>query len=292
MPRALPLALAQADPVPVGAPPSRFHAQVEDLLADFPETRLALFPELHLFGTRARPAERNAELADAAQPLDGPLVRELATLAGDLGIWLVPGTICERGEDGALYNTALLLSPEGELAACYRKIFPWRPYEPYRPGHTFVVAELPEVGRLGLAICYDAWFPEVSRHLAWMGAEIIVYPTMTTTADRPQELVLARANAIVNQVFVVSVNTAAPAGTGRSVVVDPEGRVRTEASEAATVLTDVVDLDHVARVRRYGTAGVNRPWSQFTDEDPPLELPLYRGRIEPGRWSPAGTLPE
>ncbi|MFD0474100.1 carbon-nitrogen hydrolase family protein [Nonomuraea thailandensis] len=195
--------------------------------------------------------------------------------------------MCERGADGALYNTALILSPEGRLAASYRKVFPWRPYEPYRPGDRFVVADLPGFGRVGLAICYDAWFPEVARHLAWMGAEVIVNPVMTTTADREQELVLARANAIVNQVFVVGVNTAAPTGTGRSLVVDPEGRVRVTAGEAATVLTDVPDLDDVTRVRRHGTAGLNRVWSQFTDADQPLELPLYQGRIDPGRWSPA-----
>jgi predicted amidohydrolase len=55
---------------------------------------------------------------------------------GDLSIWLVPGSICERGEDGQIFNTAVWLTPEGKLAASYRKIFPWRPYEPYRPSST------------------------------------------------------------------------------------------------------------------------------------------------------------
>ncbi|MET8869889.1 carbon-nitrogen hydrolase family protein [Nonomuraea sp. NPDC004580] len=292
MPRPLPVALAQSEPLPAGAPVSRFAEHVEDVLAGFPGTRMVIFPELHLFGSRVRPADRDAELAATAQPLDGPLVRQLAELAGDLGVWLLPGTICERGDGGALHNTALVLSPEGELTASYRKVFPWRPYEPYLPGDRFVVCDLPGTGRIGLSVCYDAWFPEVARHLAWMGAEVIVNPVMTTTADRAQELVLARANAIVNQVYVVSVNTAAPTGTGRSLVVDPEGRVRAEAGEAATVLTDVLDLDDVARVRRHGTAGLNRVWSQFTDADRPIDLPLYQGRIDPGRWRPAGAPPE
>lgn len=292
MPRPLPVALAQSEPLPAGAPVSRFAEHVEDVLASFPGTQMVMFPELHLFGSRVRPAERDAELAATAQTLDGPLVRQLAELAGDLGVWLLPGTICERGDGGALHNTALVLSPEGELTASYRKVFPWRPYEPYLPGDRFVVCDLPGTGRIGLSICYDAWFPEVARHLAWMGAEVIVNPVMTTTADRAQELVLARANAIVNQVYVVSVNTAAPTGTGRSLVVDPEGRVRTEAGEAATVLTDVLDLDDVTRVRRHGTAGLNRVWSQFTDADRPIDLPLYQGRIDPGRWRPAGAPPE
>jgi hypothetical protein len=54
----------------------------------------------------------------------------------------------------------------------------------------------------------------------------------------------------------------------------------------ATVLTDVLDLDEVTRVRQFGTAGLNRMWDQFTDADAPLELPLYQGRIDPARWKP------
>ncbi|WP_214410301.1 carbon-nitrogen hydrolase family protein [Sphaerisporangium fuscum] len=286
MSRPLPIALAQAVPHPVDVPLTRFTAEVEELAGRFPQARFVVFPEMHLHGGDATGQRREEQLAASAEPLDGPRSRALAELAGDLKIWLLPGSVCERGADASLYNTAVAYSPEGRLAAWYRKIFPWRPYEPYRPGDRFVVFDLPGTGRVGFAICYDAWFPEVARHLAWMGAEVIVNPVMTTTADRAQELVLARANAIVNQVYVVSVNTAAPAGTGRSLVVDPEGRVRAEAGEAATVLTDVLDLDDVTRVRTCGTAGLNRMWSQFTAADRPVELPLYGGRIDPATWAP------
>ncbi|MFJ6749379.1 MULTISPECIES: carbon-nitrogen hydrolase family protein [unclassified Streptomyces] len=287
MSRPLPVALVQAPPRPAAAPVSGaagFAGEVEAVLRQHPQTRLAVFPELHLCGVD--PAEDSEpQLQDAAQPLSGRRVTELAELAGDLGIWLVPGSVCERGPGGELFNTAPVFSPEGKLVASYRKIFPWRPREPYAPGDRFVVVDLPGTGRIGLSICYDAWFPEVARHLAWMGAEVIVNPVLTSTADRAQELVLARANAIVNQVFVVSVNTAGPVGTGRSLVVDPEGLVRTEApGDGTTVLTDVLDLDHVTRVRTYGTAGLSRMWDQFADTDAPLELPLYDGRIDPRRW--------
>lgn len=285
--RPLPIALAQAPPRSSRAPLAGFADEVEDLLARFPGTRLVVHPELHLCGVEGSREEREAQLREAAEPLDGPRSRMLAELAGDLGVWLLPGSVCERGPGGELFNTALAFSPEGRLAASYRKIFPWRPYEPYDPGDRFVVADLADAGRIGFAICYDAWFPEVSRHLAWMGAEVIVNPVMTTTADRAQELVLARANALVNQVYVISVNTAGPVGTGRSLVVDPEGRVRVEAPDALpTVLTDVLDLDDVTRVRTHGTAGLNRVWDQFQDGDAPIELPLYQGRIDPRRWNP------
>jgi predicted amidohydrolase len=284
MARTLPVAIVQESPIQVTDSVSRFAGAVQTLLARFPQTRLVAYPELHLFGVGSE-----AELREAGEPLSGPRVKALAELAGDLGIWLLPGSLCEVDDSapGAVFNTAVAFSPEGRLAASYRKIFPWRPYEIFRPGGQFVVFDVPDVGRLGFSICYDAWFPEVSRQLAWMGAEVIINPVQTTTSDRAQELVLARANAIVNQVFVVSVNAAAPVGVGRSLVVDPEGRVRVEADDpTATVLTDVLDLDEVTRVRQYGTAGLNRMWDQFTDADAPLELPLYQGRIDPARWKP------
>lgn len=292
MARPLPITLAQLPPHPLTAPFSGFAREARDLLARFPGTRVLVYPELHLCGVDTARGHVRQQLRDAAEPLDGPRVAELAELAADLGIWLMPGSVAERGDGGELFNTALAFAPDGRLAASYRKIFPWRPYEPYDPGDRFVVFDLPGIGRAGFAICYDVWFPEVARHLAWMGAEVIINPVMTTTKDRAQELVLARANAIVNQVFVVSVNTAGPAGMGHSLVVDPEGAVRAEAPGAGVaILADVLDLDEVTRVRTHGTAGVNRMWDQFTDADAPIALPLYEGRIDPRRWRPAGHPP-
>jgi formamidase len=114
-----------------------------------------------------------------------------------------------------------------------------------------------------------------------MGAEAVVQPTLTTTSDRDAELVLARANAIFNQLYVVSVNAAAPAGLGRSLIVDPEGIVRLAAGDSEELITDVLDLDAVARVRRFGTAGVSRMWEQIERQGPDLELPVYGGRFRP-----------
>lgn len=290
MSRVLPIAAVQESPSLFGEPVSRFAESVAALVRSFPQTKLLVYPELHLFGTAPGHAEPNA----SAEPLNGPRLQTLAQLAGDLGVWLVPGSVCERGPAGQLFNTAVALSPEGQLAASYRKVFPWRPYEPFDPGDRFVTFEMPGIGTAGFSICYDAWFPEVTRHLAWMGAEVVLNLVKTTSCDRAQEVVLARANAIVNQVFVVSVNCAGPIGTGQSVIVDPEGLVRASAvGTDSTVLTDVLDMEHVARVRQYGTVGLTRPWSQFQPGDTPIKLPLYSGQILPERWTPErDRLPE
>jgi predicted amidohydrolase len=278
MSRRLPVALVQSEPLPTGAPFTQFAADVTGVLRRFPGTKLIAYPELHLYGD-------TPDDLTQAQPLSGELSNNLAALAADLGIWLLPGTLLETTANGA-HNTAVVYSPQGELVASYRKCFPWRPYEPYTPGTDFVVFDIPDIGRFGLSICYDTWFPELTRQLAWLGAEAIIAPTRTTTSDRAQELILTRANAIANQVYVLCPNVAAPTGVGQSLLVDPEGRVRVDAGRAPEVLTDVIDLDDVTRVREYGTAGLNRVWAQFRPDDKPLELPAYQGRIDPKTWSP------
>jgi predicted amidohydrolase len=287
MQRILPLLAAQARPRLIGEPVSAFADEVKAALQTKPDSKLVVFPELHLFGDGNPDRQRTEALQDSAEPLEGPRVKELKELAADLGIWLVPGSVCERGPEGQLFNTQLVLSPEGELAGYYRKIFPWRPFEPYDPGDRFTTVDLAGIGRVGLNICYDAWYPEVSRQLAWMGAEVILNVVKTTTPDRRQELVLAKANAIVNQVFVVSVNCAGPTGQGKSIIVDPEGNTIAEAgNDAPVLLTADLDLTAVEHVRTHGTENLNRPWSQFRDGEAAVELPVYQGRINPLTWTP------
>jgi predicted amidohydrolase len=292
MQRILPLIAAQARPRLIGEPVSAFADEVKAALEAQPHSKLVVFPELHLFGDEDPDLQRAEMLQASAEPLDGPRVKELKQLAKGLNIWLVPGSVCERGPEGQLFNTQLVLSPEGELAGYYRKIFPWRPFEPYDPGDKFTTVDLPGIGRVGLNICYDAWYPEVSRQLAWMGAEVILNVVKTTTPDRKQELILAKANAIVNQVFMVSVNCAGPTGQGRSIIVDPEGNTLAEAmDDLPQLLTAELDLAAVDRVRTHGTENLNRPWSQFREGEPAVELPVYQGRINPATWTPPSYKP-
>ncbi len=284
--RALTLAAAQRAPLPIGTPVSALAADVTETLAEHPGIELLVYPELHLFDALGDDeTARTDALQESAVSLDGALVRELGAVARAAGVWLIPGSICERGPSGELFNTALVFDPEGALVASYRKIFPWRPFEPYDPGDRFVVFDLPGAGRIGISICYDAWFPEVTRHLAWMGAELVVNIVKTTTPDRAQEVVLARANSIVNQTFTLSVNCAGPSGRGRSLLVDPEGATLAELDDDLSgTFVSRIDLDQVTEVRRVGTAGTNRIWEQLRADDAPIALPLYAGKITPSRW--------
>lgn len=285
--RGLTIGLAQRAPLPIDGWAEPFRADVAATLTEHPEIELLAYPELHLCGTEHLPETRRAAaLERGAVPLDSETVAGLGALAAEHGIWLCPGSIGERGPNGEFFNTQLLFDPEGSLHAHYRKMFPWRPFEPHDPGTEFVVEPVRDDVRVGLSICYDSWFPEHSRQLAWLGAGLVLNIVKTTTPDREQELVLARANAIVNQNIVASVNCAAPLGRGRSIVVDSEGFVITEAGIGEETLVFDFEPERVATVRERGTMGSNRMWSQFRADDRPIPLPLYDGRIDPSTWPP------
>jgi formamidase len=260
----------------------RFAGQVRGIGRTFPRVQLVVAPELHLSAAAPLLDEQPGGSRSSAVIIPGPLTEALGELAAETGLWICPGSVYEQAGE-AVYNTAVVVAPSGELAATYRKCFPWQPYETSTPGTEFAVFDGPPGARIGLAICYDGSFPESFRQLAWLGAEVILHPSLTPTRDRDLELVVARANAIFNQVYVVNVNAAGPHGLGQSLIVDPEGLVRQQAGPNEEIVIDVLDLDAVTRVRQFGTFGLNRTWDQLDRHGPALDLPMYGGRYRPRR---------
>ena len=114
-----------------------------------------------------------------------------------------------------------------------------------------------------------------------MGADVILHPTMTPTSDRRLELVLNQANAIFNQCYFVDINGVGPWGGGRSMIVDPDGRVLQTAGERETILTEIIDLDTVKKSREYGTLGLCQLWKQLRDR--PVHFPIYGGELGAGK---------
>ncbi|MEV6247355.1 carbon-nitrogen hydrolase family protein [Streptomyces sp. NPDC051742] len=286
--RTLAVAALQTAPVPydLEATWQRYADQVRTTRSLFPHVGLVVVPELLLAaeGPMLGPSPEDW-MERTAEPIPGPTTDRVCALARETGLWLIPGSLFERAADGRIFNTAVAVSPEGEIVARYRKIFPWQPYERTAPGDEFTVFDIPGTGRIGLAICYDGSFPETVRQLAWLGAEVVVQPTLTTTRDREMELVCARANAWTNQVYVLNVNAADPAGVGGSAIVDPEGIVRQQAGGGEEILVDVLDLDTVTRVREHGSAGLNRPWSQLARYGEGIHLPMYGGAFRTPEWA-------
>lgn len=214
------------------------------------------------------------------QEIPGAISDSLCDIAHHEKLWLIPGSMYEKDGD-KIYNTALAISPDGEIVAKYRKIFPWYPLEAETvPGDEFCVFDIPDVGRFGLTICYDMWFPEVVRALVWQGAEVILHPTMTPTADRDIELVLSQANAIMNQCYFIDINGVGPWGGGKSMMVDPDGRVLHQAGTSETILTEIIDLDKVSHTREFGTIGLAQTLKQMRDTN--ITFPQYQAKFAEG----------
>ena len=260
----------------------KMSAIVTQVAATLPWVQMLVFHELVVSGVAQFVAGKtSAPWKELAENIPGSLSDRLCEMARQSGKWLVPGSMYElQGE--AIYNTSLVISAEGEIVAKYRKIFPWLPYEAETTaGDQFCVFDIPEVGRFGLCICYDAWFPEIVRTLAWMGAEVILHPTLTATSDRTTELTLSQAHAIFNQCYFVDINGIGPWGGGRSLIVDPDGRILQQAGEVDTVMTEMLDLERVHRTREFGTLGLCQTWKQLRDFRG--EFPIYQGTLASGK---------
>jgi formamidase len=230
---------------------------IEAIKYNSPRVSLVCAHELCIQGT--------ANMESVAQEIPGRITELCSAVARKHNIYLVPGSLYEK-KDGAFHNTAPVFDPQGSIIAAYRKLYPWRPNEKTTPGRQTMVFDIPGIGRVGLCICYDLWFPEVTRDLAWKGADVIVIPTSTTTPDRRQEIVLARAAAIVNQCFVVSVNGTGKGGIGQSLIADPEGNIMQMTGQVPENMAAMLDLDRVKSIRKNGTCGITRPMASFFHE--------------------------
>lgn len=221
----------------------------------YPWIEMVVFSELCAFGP----------LTYTAKEVPGEFEQQMQHMAKKYGIWLLPGSIFEKSGD-QIYNTATVINPQGEIVTRYRKMFPFYPYEVgVTPGSEFCVFDVPSVGKFGVSICYDMWFPETIRTLAVMGAEVILHPTMTGTIDRDIELSIARAMATVNQCFLFDVNGLDTGGSGRSVVCGPDGRVLYQAAGNEEIIPIELDIERVKRSRELGVLRLGQPLKSFRD---------------------------
>ncbi|MBZ0206437.1 MAG: carbon-nitrogen hydrolase family protein [Flavobacteriales bacterium] len=190
---------------------------------------------------------------------------QMQELAQRHKVWLLPGSVFHK-VDGLIYNTASVIDPQGNVVKRYRKMFPFYPYEVgVTPGHEFCLFDVPEVGRFGVSICYDMWFPETTRTLAVHGAEVILHPTLTGTIDREIELSIVRASAAINQCFIFDINGLDTGGSGRSIICGPDGRVTYQAQNNEEMIPIEINIDRVRRSRELGLLRLGQPLKSFRD---------------------------
>lgn len=216
---------------------------------------LLIFPEVFM---HRRTDDATAAPAELAEPLDGPFMRGLMRAATEHRLHLVAGVL-ERapGESYKALNTAVLISPGGELLGAYRKVhlydaFNGRESDTLMPGTEPPPVINTALGKIGLQICYDIRFPEWSRILALRGAEIIAVPTSWVTGPLKEEhwVLLVRARALENTCWIAAADQVRPDRVGRSLVVDPMGVVVADGGEEPGLVTADVDLERLRRVRQ------------------------------------------
>lgn len=262
---------------------SLLEKEIDGVMKRFPWLQMVVLPELCTFGPGT----------DHAVRMPGEVENCFREAAAKNKIWLIPGSIYERseGENGdAVYNTAPVINPKGEVIGRYRKQYPFMPYERgVAEGEDFLVFDVPGAGRVGLIICYDMWVPEMVRAVAWMGAEVVICPSLTNTIDRKVELAMAQSHAAFNQLYFFNLNAAGRMAVGQSIFAGPDGQVIHQAGTGREIITVEADFGHVKRVRERGMYGLCQTLKSYRDH--PVAFPQYRdGGQHAGAFADLGPL--
>ncbi|MET0087918.1 MAG: carbon-nitrogen hydrolase [Sedimenticola sp.] len=212
---------------------------------------------------------------DLAEPIPGPSTERLGALAEELGVVIV-ASLFEKRSAGLYHNTAVVLDADGTLAGRYRKMhIPDDPgfYEKFyfTPGDTGFRPIDTAVGRLGVLVCWDQWYPEAARLMALAGAEILLYPTAIGWDPRDDEgeqarqldawITVQRGHAIANVLPLLACNRVGhetdPSGSspgirfwGHSFACGPQGELLAQASQDGETLLATLDMDRCENVRR------------------------------------------
>ncbi len=213
---------------------------------------LVVFPEMFM----ALP-EGAKSLEGVAEPLNGPFVSELAGMAREAGIFLCAGIWEQSGEVSKVYNTAVVLSSQGEVVSAYRKLHLFDALAVRESDRMVAGSAAPSIFiidgiRLGLAICYDLRFPELFRELSEQGVDGLIIPAAWYAGPLKEEmwLTLLRARAIENVCYAAgAVLTEAPFA-GRSAAFDPFGVPLADAGETQTLVTFTIHRERIKSVRQ------------------------------------------
>ena len=192
--------------------------------------RMIAFPEFAMFYTPR--SQTPAELSSLAEPITGDFVKRIADCAKENTIDVICTMYEKSPRKDRVYDTAFLVERSGKTILHYRKIhlydaLGFRESDKMTPGSAIPKPVKSEIGRLGMLVCFDLRFPEISRILASSGSEVLVAPSAWVQGDQKEDhwITLNKTRAMENGCYVIAPDQTGNTYCGRSIVVDPYGRV-------------------------------------------------------------------
>ena len=233
-------------------------------------SKLCTFPEFMMFYTPSH--QSAAELAGLAEKISGEFVTSISEAAKENSIQVV-GTFYEKSPKvNRVYDTSFLISKNGKLVSRYRKIhlydaLGFKESRKLYPGSAVARPVNSVAGKLGMMICYDLRFPEMSRMLASYGSEILVAPSAWVNGKMKEEhwMTINRTRAIENGCYVVAPDQVGNIYCGRSLVVDPFGKILLDMKKREGIGIVEISLDQVRQVRKKLPLLKNRRTDIYTD---------------------------
>ncbi|EAL89162.1 hypothetical protein KXW98_007383 [Aspergillus fumigatus] len=245
------------------------HARIKVLEAAKAGAKLIVLPECFNspYGTQYFPSYAETLLPSPPTKEQSPSYHALSAIAAEAQAYLVGGSIPELDTSTKkYYNTSLVFSPTGSLIGTHRKIhlfdidipgkITFKESEVLSPGNQLTLVDLPEYGKIGLAICYDIRFPELAMIAARKGAFALIYPGAFNTTTGPLHwALLGRARAVDNQIYVGLCSPARDTNAtyhawGHSLIVNPNAEVLTEAAETETIIYADLDNESIQNTRK------------------------------------------
>jgi predicted amidohydrolase len=224
--------------------------KAKELGADF-----VLLPEMYM--AFLHPKLGQSRYSEVAEPLDGPFVSGLADCARENQVYVICGIFESKpGENTRAYNTTVFLGRNGELLQAYHKTHLYDAFN-YKESDSIIPGMIPqdvietEFGKVGMMVCYEIRFPEISRRLAMKGADFLFIPSAWVNGVMKEEhwKTLLRARAIENTVYVFAADQIGNNFSGQSMIIDPMGVIKANAGEEETIILSEIDLERIKRVR-------------------------------------------
>lgn len=215
---------------------------------------LCTFPEFMMFYTPS--TQSPTQLANLAESMNGNFVKQIAKTAKENSIEVV-GTLYEKSKSkNRVYDTSFLINSSGKLVSKYRKVhlydaLGFKESKKLAAGSQLPKPQKSKIGKIGMMICYDLRFPEMSRKLVTTGTEILVVPSAWVQGEMKEEhwIAINKTRAIENGCFVVSPDQVGNIYCGRSIVVDPFGKVLLDMKKKQGLAIVKIDESQIKKVR-------------------------------------------